>query len=274
MSTPHASTAAPHSQPIVVIPPGTALDVADSGAELRWTAAMEALAPNTRRAYLSAWSPWRRWAGLNGVHELEPNPGQLRAYLQARHRSGASLSSLGQTIAAIRKIQELMQLRETAKDRLVADTLSGIARDCSGPRHQATALTGEALAMIELTACRPRPQRAGRVESGGGATRRGRRSEAGALVWADVERWDDGSCRLTVRRSTAASEAQAVYLTPATLAAVEAIRPAAADDPIFDLASAGAPTHEIMGQGRWKSTQMVSIYTRAEEAGRAARWLN
>ena len=39
------------------------------------------------------------------------------------------------------------------------------------------------------------------------------------------------------------------------------------------MAAAGAPTHEIMAQGRWKTARMVEIYTRAEEAGRAAKWL-
>ena len=39
------------------------------------------------------------------------------------------------------------------------------------------------------------------------------------------------------------------------------------------MAAAGAPTHEIMAQGRWKTARMGEVYTRAEEAGRAAKWL-
>jgi len=39
------------------------------------------------------------------------------------------------------------------------------------------------------------------------------------------------------------------------------------------MARAGAPTHEIMAQGRWKSAGMVADYTRAENAERAAQWL-
>jgi len=38
-------------------------------------------------------------------------------------------------------------------------------------------------------------------------------------------------------------------------------------------AADGAPAHEIMAQGRWKTARMVEVYTRAKEAGRAARWL-
>ena len=39
------------------------------------------------------------------------------------------------------------------------------------------------------------------------------------------------------------------------------------------MAAAGAPTHGIMVQGRWKTARMVEVYTRAEEARRAAKWL-
>ena len=37
------------------------------------------------------------------------------------------------------------------------------------------------------------------------------------------------------------------------------------------MTQAGAPTHEIMAQGRWKSAGMVADYTRAENAERAAK---
>ena len=39
------------------------------------------------------------------------------------------------------------------------------------------------------------------------------------------------------------------------------------------MARAGAPTHEIMVQGRWRSAGMAADYTRAENAERAAKWL-
>ena len=39
------------------------------------------------------------------------------------------------------------------------------------------------------------------------------------------------------------------------------------------MTAAGAPTHEIMSQGLWKSSEMVMAYTRSEEAGHAAKWL-
>ena len=207
----------------------------------------------------------------------------------------------------------------------MTDTVSGLARQAKAPR-QAFALTAEALAVITATACQPRVGRGGRIESPEHARRRGlvdialcrvlsdaglRRSEAAALVWDDVKRWDDGSGRLRVARSKTDAEARTRLpdagggggfgSDPAGgrgrvgfgLRAVGALDRRAASAPrprrpgwgrVFSghsgrvgmarrMAAAGAPTHEIMAQGRWKTARMVEVYTRAEEAGRAAKWL-
>ena len=296
----------------------------DAEQATRFEAALEALAPNTRRAYGSALAAWGRWAALGGVHALAPSPFALRAYLQERSADGAGISSLRMTVAALRKVQALVGVEPTANDQVVTDTISGLARQAAAPR-QAYALTAEALAVVTATACTPRVGRGGKLESPGQARRRGlvdialcrvlsdaglRRSEAAALTWADVVRWDDGSGRLTVGRSKTDAEARTVYLTPASVEALTAIRPADADGAVsvFGLsaasisrriraaaaaaglgrgfsghsgrvgmarrmAAAGAPTHEIMAQGRWKTARMVEVYTRSEEAGRAAKWL-
>ena len=296
----------------------------DAEHSTRFEAALEALAPNTRRAYGSALAAWGRWAALQGVHALAAPPFALRAYLQERAAAGAGLSSLRLTVAALRKLQALVGVEPSAHDQIVTDTISGLARQAAAPR-QAYALTAEALAMITATACQPRVGRGGRLESSAQARRRGlvdialcrvlsdaglRRSEAAALVWDDMARWDDGSGRLTVGWSKTDAEARTVYLTPAAVAALAAIRPAGAhgSTAVFGLsapsiarriraaaavaglgsgfsghsgrvgmarrmAAAGAPTHEIMAQGRWKTARMVEVYTRAEEAGRAAKWL-
>ena len=55
-----------------------------------------------------------------------------------------------------------------------------------------------------------------------------RRSEAAALTWGDVQRWDDGSGRITVVRSKTDALAQGavVAITPAAMRALDAIRPA------------------------------------------------
>ena len=296
----------------------------DAEQATRFEAALEALAPNTRRAYGGALAAWGRWAALQGVHALAPSPFALRAYLQERSADGAGISSLRMTVAALRKLQALVGGEPSAHDQVVTDTISGLARQAAAPR-QAYALTAQALAVVTATACQPRVGRGGKLESPRQARRRGlvdialcrvlsdaglRRSEAAALTWDDVARWDDGSGRLTVGRSKTDAEARTVYLTPASVAALGAMRAADAhgESSLFGLsapsisrriraaaavaglgqgfsghsgrvgmarrmAAAGAPTHEIMAQGRWKTARMVEVYTRSEEAGRAAKWL-
>ena len=104
------------------------------------------------------------------------------------------------------------------------------------PQRQAGALTAAVLAVIRLTAVQPRlrgrgietpAQAAGRarfdvamvaVLSDGGL----RRSEAAALTWGDIVRWDDGSGRITIIRSKTDVEAQGavVAITPTAMQAL------------------------------------------------------
>ena len=89
-------------------------------------------------------------------------------------------------------------------------------RRLSKPQRQAGALTADVLAVIRLTAVQPRLRGRG-FETPEQAAERGkfdvalvvvhcpmaglRRSEASSLTWGDVQRWDDGSGRITVVRS-------------------------------------------------------------------------
>ena len=128
------------------------------------------------------------------------------------------------------------------RDRGVRASLKGWGRRLAKPQRQAGALTADVLAVIRLTAVQPR-QRGRGFETAGQAEERGRfdlalvaalsdaglrRSEAAALTWGDVQRWDDGSGRITVIRSKTDAEAQGavVSITPAAMKALEAIRPA------------------------------------------------
>ena len=95
--------------------------------------------------------------------------------------------------------------------------------------------------MIRLTTVQPRKRGRG-FETAAQAEERGkfdvtlvavlsdgglRRSEAASLTWGDVQRWDDGSGRITVVRSKTDVEAQGavVAITPAAMGALDAIRP-------------------------------------------------
>ena len=101
------------------------------------------------------------------------------------------------------------------------------------PSARAGALTADVLSVIRLTAPKPRARGRG-LETVEQAAQRARfdlalvavlsdgglrRSEAAALTWGDVQRWDDGSGRITVVRSKTDTEAQGavVAITPAAM---------------------------------------------------------
>ena len=135
----------------------------------------------------------------------------------------------------------------------VRASLKGWGRRLAKPQRQSGALTADVLAVIRLTAVQPRPRGRG-IETPEQAAERGkfdlalvaalsdaglRRSEAAALTWGDVQRWEDGSGRITVIRSKTDVEAQGatVAITPAAMAALSAMRPAgvASGEKVFGL---------------------------------------
>ena len=138
----------------------------DTATQDRVQAAFEAMAPNTRRAYGSALRTWGRWAAAQQLSGLCPPPPDLRRYLLERASEGAGASALTVFVSALRKLQALAVVEQTARDQLVADTLSGLARQAASPR-QVSALTVGALAAIYETACFPRVGRGGRSRGGG-----------------------------------------------------------------------------------------------------------
>ena len=123
-------------------------------------------------------------------------------------------------------------------------SLKGWGRRLSKPQRQSGALTADVLAVIRLTAVQPRKRGRG-IETPEQAAERAkfdlalvvvlsdgglRRSEAVALTWGDIVRWDDGSGRITVIPSKTDVEAQGavVAITPAAMQALDAIRPVGA----------------------------------------------
>ena len=121
-------------------------------------------------------------------------------------------------------------------------SLKGWGIGLSKPQRQSGALTADVLAVIRLTAVQPRKRGRG-FETPEQAAERGRfdvtlvallsdaglrRSEASSLTWGDVQRWDDGSGRITVIHSKTHVEAAGatVAITPAAAKALDAIRPA------------------------------------------------
>ena len=132
-------------------------------------------------------------------------------------------------------------------------SLKGWGRRLAKPQRQAGALTADVLAVIRLTAPKPRARGRG-FETAEQAAERARfdlalvavlsdgglrRTEALSLTWGEVQRWDDGSGRITVIRSKTDALAQGavVAITPAGMKALDAIQPAgvAGDAKVFGL---------------------------------------
>ena len=138
----------------------------------------------------------------------------------------------------------------------VAEMMRGLGRILRGPQRQAAPLHAEALAAIRATAFTRRRTRGGHTETAEYAQRRGlvdvalasvmrdgllRVSEAAALRWRDVELAGDGSGRIRIPESKTDQEAEGVvlYLGPAAVEALLAIRPEEAVidavTPVFNL---------------------------------------
>ena len=218
------------------------LRAADEGV----ASALEAvLSDNTRRVYGTQWRLFQEWCADLGLGSLPAESLTVARYLAARAGGGAAVASLRLAVSAIAKAHQWAGHESPCSDQGVRESLKGWSRRLAGPQRQAGALTNDVLAVVRLTA--PRPRRRGRgMETPGQAARRAgidlalvavlsdaglRRSEAAALTWGDVQRWDDGSGRITVNRSKTDSEAQGavVAITSSAVQALEAIRPKGVD---------------------------------------------
>ena len=202
------------------------------------------LSDNTRRTYDVQWRIFTGWCDEVRLRPLPAEPLTVARYLAARAGSGASIATLRLATSAISKAHEWAKLESPCRDPGVRASLKGWGRRLSKPQRQSGALTADVLAVIRLTAVQPRKRGRG-FETPEQAAERGkfdlalvavlsdaglRRSEASSLTWGDVQRWDDGSGRITVIRSKTDAEAQGavVAITPAAMDALSAIRPAGA----------------------------------------------
>ena len=228
------------TQIVPVEPPSLpALRAADQGVA---DALESVLAGNTRRVYGTQWRIFTDWCDSVVLQSLPADPLTVARYLAVRAGDGASVATLRLATSAIAKVHEWAGHDSPGRDRGVREALKGWGRRLARPQRQAGALTADVLAVIRLTAVQPRKRGRG-FETAEQAAQRARfdlalvavlsdgglrRSEAAALTWGDVQRWDDGSGRITVVRSKTDVEAQGavVAITPAAMQALEAIRPA------------------------------------------------
>ena len=200
------------------------------------------LSDNTRRVYGAQWRLFNDWCDSVDLRSMPAEPLTVARYLAVRAGSGASIATLRLATSAIAKVHEWAGHDSPGRDRGVREALKGWGRRLARPQRQAGALTADALAVIRLTAPKPRARVRGFETSAQAAERARfdlalvavlsdgglRRSEAASLTWGDVQRWDDGSARITVIRSKTDALAQGavVAITPAAMEALDAIRPA------------------------------------------------
>ena len=245
------TTAPNHSQIVPQqTPSAPALRAADQGVA---SSLESVLADNTRRTYGTQWRIFTDWCDEVGLTSLPAEPLTVARYVAARANSGASIATIRLATSAISKAHEWAKLESPCRDPGVRASLKGWGRRLAKPQRQSGALTADVLAVIRLTAVQPRRRGRG-FETAEQAAERGRfdlvlvavlsdaglrRSEASSLTWGDVQRWEDGSGRITVIRSKTDAEAQGavVAITPGAMGALSAIRPAgvAGDVKVFGL---------------------------------------
>ena len=207
------TTAAAGQQLVPHQAPSTpALQAADQGVA---TSLESVLSDNTRRVYQTQWRIFTGWCDEVGLASLPAEPLTVARYLAARANAGASIATLRLATSAIAKAHEWAKQESPCRDPGVRASLKGWGRRLSKPQRQSGALTADVLAVIRLTAVQRRLRGRG-FETTEQAEERGRfdvalvavlsdgglrRSEASSLTWGDVQRWDDGSGRITVIRS-------------------------------------------------------------------------
>ena len=233
------TTAADHQIAPLRPSPLPALQAADAGVA---SSLESVISENTQRVYGTQWRLFAEWCDEVGLRSLPAEPLTVARYLAQRANSGAAIATLRLAASAISKAHEWAKLESPGRDPGVRASLKGWGRRLSKPQRQSGALTADVLAVIRLTAVQPRRRGRG-FETAEQAEERSkfdlalvavlsdaglRRSEAVALTWGDIVRWDDGSGRITVVRSKTDAEAQGavVAVTPAAIRALDALRPA------------------------------------------------
>ena len=178
----------------------------------------KAWSPHTHRAYAGAWRRFEEWTAQRGLESLPALPATLLLYLQDLEEQGLTPSTIRTAVSAVSAAHRAAGAGSAGNPTVHEDVrafLRGIDRE-GPPQRQAAAMMPGVIAAIQATARIPRRGRGGRLETPETAEARARVdvalaltlrdgglrvSEAAAFTWSDVERWPDGSGRLTIRRS-------------------------------------------------------------------------
>ena len=114
----------------------------------------DAKAPNTHRAYESAWQAFQAWADAGGHRSLPAAPQAVALYLGRLAADGKAMATIEQARAAISHAHAeagMAQADNPARHPVVAETIEGWRDQVPAPR-QADALTSDAQARVRETA--------------------------------------------------------------------------------------------------------------------------
>ena len=212
------------------------------------------IAENTLKNYRVQWRSFIVWAVGKGVRALPTDPAQVAAYLAERiEEHGHKPATLRAAASAIAFVHRASGHDDPCTSPEVKRTLRSAARKAGKRQKQAKALTAEAMTAIQITACKRRRGRGGRVESRETARCRGnldialislmrdamlRVSEAAVLTWRDIAAEADGTGRLLIRRSKtdAEGEGSVAFLSGPTMSALGSMCGSKVDtDSVFGL---------------------------------------
>ena len=112
-----------------------------------------------------------------GLRALPAEPLTVARYLAVRAGSGAAVATLRLASSAIAKVHEWAGHESPGRDRGVREALKGWGRRLARPQRQAGALTADVLAVIRLTAPKPR------VPAAAASKRQRRPPSAPASTW-------------------------------------------------------------------------------------------
>ena len=130
-----------------------ALRAADQGVA---DALESVLSDNTRRVYGAQWRIFTGWCDSVDLRSLPADPLTVARYLAVRAGDGVSIATLRLVTSAITKAHQWAGHESPCRDRGVRASLKGWGRRLARPQRQAGALTADVLAVIRLTAPKPR----------------------------------------------------------------------------------------------------------------------
>ena len=266
--------------------------------------------PRTRQRYTEQFRVWERWCRLKGLTPLPATVDALATFVVERADAGIRASTIVQLVSALKWMHDAHDYPSPTDDSGLRKLVQGIRRDqASAPAAQVAGLTADCLRRI--TAVTDQASHHQRETLTLCLVMRDallRCSEAAALQWRDIDRDDDGSGSLLIRRSKSDQFGigHVLYLSPETLHMLDTIRPGKdAVGAVFpmhprtigrriqaaakragldgryrghsprvgmalDLAENGASLVEMQHAGRWKSPVMPAHYTRSQRAKRSA----